>query len=822
MKFPREVKAVNTLVETDELLRRVAAGGAVLFLGSGFSRAATNICSEEMPTSELLALELCKINKMSPDTDLRYVADRLVTEGHASEVVKCLKRVFSVKTVAHHHVEIARVQWRRVYTTNYDLAFEAAAAQAGRAVETVGIEDAPAHAIASGDICVHLNGSMKALSERSLNSSVKLSSSSYIAPDSFVNSKWIYPFRSDLERATAIVFVGYSLYDIEVQRLLFENPELKEKTFFVTSPSLSDKERFTLQKFGALLPIGAENLAEILATELPGFAEEVTPLYTTALARYEVSPETAAVRDAEVERFLMHGDIKAGHIDSALTGPRGAPFLVVRNELERIKRFVESGRNVVVTSDFGNGKSVAATMLLSMLSLAGREAYELVDLDGDFIEDYEKIAGSSGKKCLVVDDYTRCVELLEHHISFATENVILVLFARASNHERVRRHLDSIGFSYVETSLDVVSSEEAGGFVDIIDNVGMWGDEAGLTRDRKITRITHDGRGHISEILLTIFDAPQMKARVSSLLGPVLANDPRRDTVFAICILEFLALPLTSSLISRAALNDEIYNAGLRADDGFCSIFVLERGRVRSKSSVFGLTLIRNNFSSSYVVSQLLRIVESVTDDRGEVRDVRELFKSLLRFSVVERLLPERNKKDNLVRYYEQLKRSVKWLASEPHYWVQYAMALLTFSDFSRAQGLLDQAYALAQRREGYHTDNIDTQQARLYILRCLASSENGGSSRNFMLAHNILTRVPNDVGKLRQLERYVDVYRQKFPQFSKRQKVDFEHACRAVCAELKGALNRQDFLSSRSEWLANGVCETLGDVLKEIQGVRG
>lgn len=65
-----------------------------------------------------------------------------------------------------------------------------------------------------------------------------------------------------MERASVIVFVGYSLYDIDIQKILFENKSLKEKTFFVTKESISIKSKFNLEKFGTILPIGVEEFGK--------------------------------------------------------------------------------------------------------------------------------------------------------------------------------------------------------------------------------------------------------------------------------------------------------------------------------------------------------------------------------------------------------------------------------------------------------------------------------------------------------------------------------------------------------------------------------
>ena len=805
----------------DELLRRVATGRAMLFLGSGYARGAINVDDDKIPTAELLASELCVLGGLADDKDLRYVSDRVIAEGNGPKVVQHLRRTFAVKDVQFHHVEIAKVPWRRVYTTNYDLVFETAAKQAGRVVETIEVSASPREALKISEICVHLNGSTQILTEETLNGAFKLSNSSYVAPDSFVTSLWLYPFRQDMERASAIVFVGYSLYDIEVQKLLFENPDLKEKTFFITAPSVTEKERFTLGKFGHVLAIGSEGFAKSLADDLEDYVLAAEPLYTTAFGRYTASSSLVELRDADVERFLMHGEMSDAQLDSALSGADLPPLLVHRREVDVIQKFVTAGTHVIATSDFGNGKSVACKTLASQMAAAGHEVYELLDLEDDYIGDYDKLRSSSGTKYLLVDTYARCIDLLEHHASFAGDNIRFVLLARASDHERVKDRLKALRFEYAEVNLDQISAEEAAKLVEIVDNVGLWGERAALQVDQKISLVMREGRGHISEVLLTLFQAPQMKMRLERLLHLVLSTPAWRDTLFAISILEFLSLPLHSSLIARASLNDEIYKSPLRNEAGFRSVYAITGNRIRSKSSVFGLALARNNFSASYIVSQLLKIVGSVTEERGESRDVRELFKSLLRFSIVERLLPEKNRKDNLVRYYEQAKRIVSWLSSEPHYWVQYAMALLTFNDFDRAQGLLDQAYALAARRSNYHTNNIDTQQARLHLLRCLQESAPTEAARYFTLADTLLRRVPNDTGKLRQLERYVDIYKQKYSIFPTRSKVDFEHACKSVRDALKTSIARRELSSVRTDWIANSVLEAMDHLIEEIRNGR-
>ncbi|HDX3234339.1 TPA: SIR2 family protein, partial [Escherichia coli] len=140
-----------------------------------------------------------------------------------------------------------------------------------------------------------------------------------------------------------------------------------------------------------------------------------------------------------------------------------------------------------------------------------------------------------------------------------------------------------------------------------------------------------------------------------------------------------------------------------------------------------------------------------------------------------------------LDRYYEQLKYRCTWLMDSPHYWVQYAMCRLSFSDYNRAQNYLTNAYQKAETKKGsYHTDNIDTQQARLYLNQCLDHNNSSECYKLFDKAHALLVKLPNEGRKFRQVLLYKKVFDLKYQNFSKKNKTDFEQACKKLLDQTK------------------------------------
>lgn len=144
-----------------------------------------------------------------------------------------------LREVSEYHEKICSLPWRRFYTTNYDNSIELACLKTGRRIESLDIDDLPKDHISQGDLCVHLNGAIDKAIISDLDSKIKLTNSSYLSPQSFISSQWNYVFKRDLETASAVIFVGYSMYDMDVQRLLYQTDSLVEKTYFIVHENAS-------------------------------------------------------------------------------------------------------------------------------------------------------------------------------------------------------------------------------------------------------------------------------------------------------------------------------------------------------------------------------------------------------------------------------------------------------------------------------------------------------------------------------------------------------------------------------------------------------
>lgn len=71
-------------------------------------------------------------------------------------------------------------------------------------------------------------------------------------------------FRCSLESCQAIIFIGYSFYDIDIQRIIYTDGLLKEKIVFIEPAfkQLEEYEDSIQEEFGTIEPIGIDGFWE--------------------------------------------------------------------------------------------------------------------------------------------------------------------------------------------------------------------------------------------------------------------------------------------------------------------------------------------------------------------------------------------------------------------------------------------------------------------------------------------------------------------------------------------------------------------------------
>lgn len=788
------VKTVKQKYDMEKILTSISSGKAILFTGAGFSFGAEAVSGKKPLGAKDLSHALCDSLGIKHNDNLMFTSDYFMSKKPKSELIALLKENYTLRSTSKIHQTICSLPWRRFYTTNYDLSIELASQASQKLIETVDLQHSVSEYYQRSDFCVHLNGSITSLTQDSLENSFKLSSSSYISADSFVNSDWFYPFKRDLDRASAIIFIGYSMYDIDIKKIMFSDEHLIAKTYFITLPDPDVELEFTLSQLGTVVPIGTDGFASEITKFIannPTVHEEYS---LVSLRHYELNNIHPNVRDDQIETMLMYGDVSDDSIDACVLGHIKVPFLIPRTQIEEIFKNINNDKNVIIYGALGNGKSLLLKQLRCQLTSSGHNVYEIDDLDGDYIGDLDFLAQQSNKSLLLIDDYEQYIDIIKHVAAISSEKIKIVATARIADHEFHKDRLREWNFIFSEINIDLLVEKERSGFIDIIDNLGLWGDNAGLTYSQKLRHIQNVDDNQISTILLSLLDSPNIKNKITELVSKFKINKSHESTLFTICLCRIIGISANRALISELAGNDAIYSPEFTSMNEFRQIFTIINGEVRSTSSLFCISLVKEHFSASYITARLLSIAGKL--DKGSNRDAvqTQIFKSMLKFSFVERILPKSTKVGNLIRYYSDLKLEVKWLNKDPHFWLQYAMSVITFKNYSKAQLFLDQAYALAQNKKDYYTDNIDTQQARLWLQECNDIADGNKVFIKFTDAHKLLNYLNNDIFKYRQLARYREFHENNFHKLSKKNKDSFIMNCKEILISIQKTNDEESY----------------------------
>ncbi|WP_348254208.1 SIR2 family protein [Vibrio parahaemolyticus] len=768
-------KLAQAEVDINLLQQRISSGNAILFTGAGFSLGARNILGSEPPMAKELARKLSQISGLDEESDDLMFASEVALELHDhGSILDLLKDNYTINKVSSSHEDICNLPWRRFYTTNYDNSIELSSLNKNKRIESIDISSDPIDYIKKKNVCLHINGKIEGSNESDLIDKIKLSDASYLSADSFIKSKWKYHFNRDLERASAIVFVGYSMYDIDIKKILFDNPEFADKTYFIVRDGASFQETFIIKKFGHILPIGIDKFSKLISF-IP--LEDADEAQLESLVPYEIIEDTISIRDADSERFLLYGDYKDDVLQTSFIDHNSIPFSTKREHIDSCIEHIGNGSSIIIQSDLGNGKSIYLEMLKFELSMNGFKVFSLENNGGDYIADIEHLESLDSTSVVVVDDFSNNLDLLGYIKATRPSNVQFILSERNLSH---LNSIDDFDVNFIEININLLDDSAIEKIISIIDNLGAWDTFSSLSIEKKIERIKGRFNSQLSMILLGLLNSPNIKGKIQSQTAVIYENSDYKDVVFAICLCEVVNIRPTSSIISELIDNNEIFGTSLRSLPEFRTLFRIENNEIKSKSSVLALSLLNNSFSETYVLDTLLDIVNRLDKDRNKETDLDKMLTSLLRFRFVEMILPQ--KKNTLNRYYERLKIDCQWLLRSPHYWVQYAMCRLAFDDYKKAQDYLTTAYEQARmKHKDFYTDDIDTQQARLYLKQALNVNDAKKSFAFFNDAHNLLAALPNEGRKFRQISIYHEIFVKKYHQYSDGNKVSFEHAVRHV-----------------------------------------
>lgn len=764
----------------DELIDKVKTGNAVLFTGSGFSLDFESINGKNPLSAKDLSKEICKVSNVQEDEELGYTSDVCLRKGCANQLISLLKDYYTIKSVENNHdsIDICSVKWRRFYTTNYDNGLEQCLAKAGKQYQPVTAEFDIGKYINQKNLCVHINGFIENITEENLNGSFKLTNSSYSNSDLSAFPNFEYIFKNDIDKCSALVFIGYSLYDIDIKRLLRKNDALKGKTYFITKKTISEKEKFCLDDFGFVLPIEKSGLAESIRKNKEKFSEQIK-IYNH-FNKYSEDDffSNEIVNDEDVKNFLLFGNNQNKIASSILLPSNEKECFAIKREayINSILEMLGLKNNILIHSSYGNGKTCLLYQIAAQLHLNSKEVYFLNDKNIDFIEDLTNLSEeSSSVKFIVVDDIFDNETFIKAYKFLNPKNVFFISSIRTElfkNNDELISDIENLKL----VDVNVLEEKEISGFSKMLDFYGLWGANAGDSVSKKTKFLKGKNEDvHFSTALLSLFNAPQIQERIKALLKKLIVNEEYKRTIFAVCYLKIIGIEPSETLISIISNSNLIYEYSSTNNSAFKQMLNFNGRYYEISLPVVNYIFSENLLDGKFVLSQLYFIIEQFS--KYETKDYfqQKIFRSAFRFHIVDSLLPSVSKKSLFSEYYENLKRKQTWLISDPNYWMQYAMARMICGDYTSAQKYLDTAYSVAEKKGSeYNTFKIDNQQARLHILQARKSAVESQIFSHISEAYKILHYAEPDYYAIHRIDEFAVLYDECFLKLSNKDRKDF------------------------------------------------
>lgn len=733
-------------MDINEILENLLSGNCILFTGSGFSYGAKNILGEApltaLPLTEKL-YQACGITEN--DNDLKNASQFYIDTYGDFELIRLLRENYTISKISEAHLTIASLPWKRIYTTNYDNVIEQAFNQQGKLLTPIILNEKINQYKDKRTLSVHLNGYIDRISPNALYRDFKLTDSSYLTTD-FLTSSWIDLFRSDIETSKVVLFIGFSLNsDLDLSRIISTYSK-RGNLVFIVKPNESVLLIKRLEKYGVVLDIGLNGFSEKIETKKIGFSmpDSLEYIYRS-FSKIEGEYVLPKLKDIDIIDLFFKGNINQSLVHHSLINDQTYGYYIKRSQIDEVIEYIKSGgKNVLVHSDLGNGKTLFLSGLGDQLSNLGYNVFIFSKYYDNTFDEIERLCSSMHKCVLVIEKYSDHFELLRRVALFRTKETIIIVSERSIINDTVYATLESILFedTYMIKDLNRISTSEASKLIDIMSHYGLWGNNASISTERKRKIIEVDCRGSFRLFLLFLLDSPDIKNRFNQLLLFIKdANESFFDATLLILASSLFDFYLDIDKLIYILDDELINNPSFYTNDQLMEVINFHEHTIKVRSSILAQSLLSQTQFHDSLIRLLIKVFKKL-DKRGVDKNNHQILKSLVSFSRLQSVFNLRENshfKSVILNFFEEIK-DTHFAAKNPFFWLQYAIARLSSRDYIIADKYFQTAYSYAKASEDFDTFQIDNHFARHILENEIFNGSEDTAMEQFIKAHNILS----------------------------------------------------------------------------------
>ncbi|EPB8178662.1 hypothetical protein GNF72_06785 [Clostridium perfringens] len=785
-----------------EALHYALDGQALLFAGAGFSIGAKNISGNKFLDAQGFSKLLVQKGNLDIDeedkTELEYVSNKFLKQEGAEKLKELLKNNYITYQVSDTNKEICKIDWKRIYTTNYDDVIECASKEVNIHREAVFNNNKMKDYVNKKRLVIHINGFVKAINKDSFRNDIILTEDSYI--NSFgEKSRWDEILSNDIENSKCIFFVGYSLqYDPKIRKILNSSDDLKKKCFFITF-NPKKRVRETMEEYGEVYEWGTDGFVKELNIAKK---EHLTIPKSESLECFdEICDEDfkyEKVSSRDMIDLLYKGKIN----ENILMKNNKAKYILKREKVENIVNQFDQGYELaLIISDLGNGKTIMIESLKKELA-KNYKVFYFKNYNKFFLDDIEKISMKKGKKVLILENYTVYLnkKILRDIDNYRDKDLKIVLTARSYINDNfygaILKDMEINPKKITICDINKLSDKDIRSLVEILEYNKMWGEYSKDSKTKKFKFIKQKCKGEIKNLLLKLYESPVISNKICKIMDNINRDGTLKDLTLLILINNVIKLDLKFNTLLKI-LNISGLSGHVSKNKDINELLNFKSSKIIVKSPIVAQYILQKGEYGEEVISLIIRIMENI-NELYYIPEYERIMKLLISFSNLRLILnkDEKKYKNNINTFYENIK-NLKYNIGNPFFCLQYAIANMEIKNYEMAELLLKAAYSHASDRENFDTYQIDTHKARFILESTLhygRARENLSLYETFAEAHKLIYYNSNKEAKLhfplRQVGNYYNYYRKFYSKFNDDEKYEFLKSCYEIKEKIEEYYN--------------------------------
>lgn len=705
-------------MELEEAIKVALEGQAVLFAGAGFSFGAKNKYGKMPQAKEIKNILLKELGKADSEYGLEVISQLYKNKKSEEELVEILKDQFNIYSVAKHHQKIMNIQWKRIYTTNYDQVIEKASMECPKKIrrDAVILSDDFENTDKSS-ICVHINGFIQNLDSASLDRDFKLTDKSYSC-ESLVDNEWFQFLVNDFSSAAAIIVIGYSMqFDIDIKRL-FSSPEISRKVVFIEKNDIDEIALELLESYGKCYNIGIEGFSDLLETEQKSFVPSIEHIYKSFKCMYRDPLEATVPNYETIVQLYMEGILKD---DLLMKDGSGAySYLLARNASYPFLRAYRNKKVHIAIANLGNGKSVFCKMIENELRREEVKVFTYIHRYDSLDEEIEKICEERKRCVVIIDNYPGHMDILNKFALYGHKNISFLLTARNGVNQMFCKQLERALKIQTEDIaplyLNKLQDNEIDDLAFLLENNSLL--SLAAIEDDESTKefLLTTCEGKFSNLLLKIFNSNDIKRKLTDLYTQLCNHNNRKIKEVAIFSLLKNVSNYDIDFPEILDLLEADYVAFKKNDIEFLSeVFDSNENNINVRSSIISHVLLRDVVKIDEVVTVMKSVFLAADRKKGRVYyELQRAMVSHSQFTIFSDDTKDKQQLQLISTFYDEI-RNTQFAKANPFFWEQFASAYIDLKKYDMVKKCIDNALLEAKKIDHFVPFQIMTVFGRYY-----------------------------------------------------------------------------------------------------------